>query len=206
MKSLTLNMTTCGWRFMHTTIFAAYFIGLWELTQDVALRNLDEFYNINAAKGRWLDMIGNIFNLQRPFGISGNQFILDIDRLDDPEVILDGFPESVQDDLYRTLIQLRAASKNKLFTMKNIADMITDILGRDQVIVQFRENTDQNGNYVPRYFRILLTFKNSLVAKTFIGLVDLNPEILGKPMGYHYDIYCNWDPDADYLPAVGTAN
>ena len=198
MKSLTLNYTTLGWRFMHTKIFAAYFVGLWELVQDVALRNLDEFYNVDAAEGRWLDMIGNIFNLRRPFGISGNQFVLDIDRLDDPDVVLDGLAESVQDNLYRTLIKLRGASKNKLFTMQNIADMLKDILGRDQVIVEFRENTDQNGNYVPRYFRLLLTFKDSTVAKIFIGLVDLNPDILGKPMGYHYNIYCYWDPNADY--------
>lgn len=198
MKSLTLNWTTAGWRFMHAPIFSTNFVEQWKLIQDVALRNLDEFYNLNAASGAWLDMIGNIFNLRRPYGINGNQFVLNLDRLNDPSVVLNGYPESVSDQIYRILIQMRAASKNKLFTMKNIAEMITTVLGADQVIVQFRENTDVLGNYVPRYFRILLTFKESLTAKIFLGLVEMNPDLLGKPMGYHYDIYCNWDPDADY--------
>lgn len=198
MKSLTLNLTTMGWRFAHTPIFSKNFVEQCNLFQDVALQNLDEFYNIDAAQGVWLDMIGNIFNLKRPYGINGNQFVLNLDKLNDPTVVLNGYPESVSDNIYRILIKMRAASKNKLFTMKNIKEMLETVLGADNVNVQFRENTNVLEQYVPRYFRVLLTFRDALTAKIFLGLIDMNPDLLGKPMGYHYDIYCSYDPNAEY--------
>lgn len=187
-----------GWRFAHTPIFSKNFVEQCNLFQDVALQNLDEFYNIDAAQGVWLDMIGNIFNLKRPYGINGNQFVLNLDKLNDPTVVLNGYPESVSDNIYRILIKMRAASKNKLFTMKNIKEMLETVLGADNVNVQFRENTNVLEQYVPRYFRVLLTFRDALTAKIFLGLIDMNPDLLGKPMGYHYDIYCSYDPNAEY--------
>ena len=195
-KQLTFSEATLGWRFAHTEIFLKHFIKQWELLQDVQIKNLDEYWNINAAKGDWLKEIGAIFHIPRPQVLSGEAFVLDIDMLDDPEVFLDGALEDIGDVFFRKLIILRSISTMKLFSIKNIAENLYEAFGRDQVKVEIFENSDANGNYKERYFRLKLTFKNSDMIKLFVGLQETYPLILiGKPMGVSYDIYVEHDPN-----------
>lgn len=195
-KELTFSTATLGWRFAHTEIFLKNFIKQWELLQDVQIKNLDEYWNINAASGEWLKQIGATFHVDKPQVLSGNAFILDIDMMDDPSVFLDGTNEDIADDIFRKIIILRSISTMKLFSIKNIADNLYQAFGSDQIKVEIFENTDVNGNYKERYFRLLLTFKNTEMIKLFIGLQETFPLILiGKPMGVSYDIYVDYDPN-----------
>lgn len=195
-KELTFCAETLGWRFSHTEIFLTHFIKQWELLQDVALKNLDEYWNLESASGAWLKQIGEAFHIQKPQVLSGNAFVLNIDKLNDPEVVLNGTPEDIADKLFRSLIVLRSISSMKLFSMKNIADNIYAAFGEDQVKVEFRENTDREGNPVPHYFRLIITFKDKTLIKVFVGLQQIHPLILiGKPMGVSYDVFCEYDPN-----------
>lgn len=195
-KQLTFSSATLGWRFAHTEIFLKHFVKQWELLQDVQIKNLDEYWNINAATGDWLKQIGSIFHIERPQVLSGDAFVLDIDMLDDPEVFLDGALDDIADDIFRKMIILRSISTMKLFSVKNIADNLYEAFGRDQIKVEIFENRDINGNYKDRYFRMLLTFKNTAMIKLFVGLQETFPLILiGKPMGVSYDIFIAYDPN-----------
>lgn len=195
-KELTFSSATLGWRFAHTDIFLKNFIKQWELLQDVQIKNLDEYWNINIASGEWLKQLGVIFHVEKPQILSGDAFILDIDMMDDQSVFLDGTTEDIADELFRKIIIVRSISTKKLFSMKNIADNIYSAFGADQVKVEFRENTDLNDQPKERYFRIILTFKNQEMIKLFVGLQETLPLILiGKPMGVSYDIYVEYDPN-----------
>lgn len=195
-KELTFSSATLGWRFSHTEIFLKHFVKQWELLQDVQLKNLDEYWNLNVATGEWLKQLGATFHVDKPQILSGNAFILDIDRLDDESVFLDGTNEDIADDIFRKIIILRSISTRKLFSMKNIADNLYSAFGTDKIKVEFRENTDLNDQPKERYFRLLLTFKDAGMIKLFIGLQETFPLILiGKPMGVSYDIYVEHDPN-----------
>ena len=199
-KELTFSEATLGWRFAHTEIFLRHFIKQWELLQDVQIKNLDEYWNINAATGTWLKQIGAAFHIEKPQILAGDAFILDIDAMDNPSdrepVYLDGSVEDMADELFRKIIILRSISTRKLFSIKNIAENLYDAFGRDQIKVEFKENVDINGNPKERYFILILTFKDTEMIKLFIGLQETFPLILiGKPMGVSYDIYVEYDPD-----------
>ena len=195
-KELTFSSATLGWRFSHTEIFLKHFIKQWELLQDVQIKNLDEYWNINAASGEWLKQLGAIFHVEKSQVLSGNAFFLDIDMMDDESVFLDGTIEDIADDLFRKIIILRSISTRKLFSMKNIADNLYAAFGTDKIKVEFRENTDLNDQSKERYFRLLLTFKDVEILRLFIGSQTTFPLILiGKPMGVSYDIYVEYDPD-----------
>lgn len=195
-KELTFSSATLGWRFAHTEIFLQNFIKQWQLLQDVQIKNLDEYWNINVASGEWLKQLGATFHVEKPQILSGNAFILDIDILDDESVFLDGTNEDIADDIFRKIIILRSISTRKLFSIKNIADNIYSAFGADQVKVEFKENVDRLGNPKERYFQLILTFKNHEMIKLFIGLQETFPLILiGKPMGVSYDIYVEYDPN-----------
>lgn len=195
-KELTFSAATLGWRFAHTEIFLKHFIKQLELLQDVQIKNLDEYWNIEAANGKWLKQVGAIFRLNQPNSLSGDQFVLDIDKLDDPNVVLDGTTAEIPDALFRSLIVLRSASTMQLFSIPNIAKNLYQAFGSDKIKVEFFENTDNWGNPKPMYFRILITFKDYETVKTFVGLQDTYPLIMiGKPMGISYDIYGAHDPN-----------
>ena len=195
-KELTFSEATLGWRFAHTEIFLKNFIKQWELLQDVQIKNLDEYWNINAATGEWLKQLGEIFDTSKVQTIGENAFMLNVSRLNDSDSRLNGNIEDVADDLFRKIILIRSLSVNKLFSMKNIADSLYNAFGRDQIKVEFRENTDNFDNPVPRFFRILLTFKDSEMIRMFNGMQLLHPMLfIGKPMGVSYHIYVNWDPN-----------
>lgn len=193
---LTFSNATLGWRFAHTQIFLTHFIQQWLLLQDVQLKNLDEYWNIDKAGGLWLNQIGELFKLARPVGLIGNQFILNIDKLNDPAVVLNGDSAEILDKMFRILIKLRNRCTLKLFSMKNIADVMYYVFGQENIKVEFRENTDRFNNPKAQYFRIFLTFKNSDDYRVFVGIIDTNPTLFfGKPMGVSYDTFCFWNPD-----------
>lgn len=195
-KELTFSEATLGWRFAHTEIFLKHFIKQWELLQDVQIKNLDEYWNINAASGTWLNQLGEIFDTARVQTLGENAFMLNVSRLNDPDSRLNGKIEDVADELFRKIVLLRALSVNKLFSMKNIAEDLYEVFGRDQIKVEFRENTDDFGNYKAQYFRILLTFKDSEMIRMFGGMQKTHPMLfIGKPMGVGYHIYISYDPN-----------
>ena len=196
-KELTFSEATLGWRFAHTDIFLKHFIKQWELLQDVQIKNLDEYWNINEATGKWLSQIGELFDTARVETVSEDAFLLNVSRLNIPEEArLNGQNEEVEDGLFRKLILVRSLSVNKLFSMKNIAETLYDVFGLDQIKVEFRENITSQGIAKDRYFQLLLTFKDGDMMRAFNGMRLLRPNLfLGKPMGVSYDIYVIYDPN-----------
>lgn len=196
-KELTFSEATLGWRFAHTDIFLKHFIKQWELLQDVQIKNLDEYWNINEATGKWLNQIGELFDTARVETVSEDAFLLNVSRLNVPEEArLNGKNEEVEDELFRKLILVRSLSVNKLFSMKNIAETLYEVFGRDQIKVEFRENITSQGVAKDRYFQLLLTFKDSDMIRAFNGMRLLRPNLfLGKPMGVSYNIYVIYDPN-----------
>lgn len=195
-KELTFSEATLGWRFAHTEIFLQHFIKQWELLQDVQIKNLDEYWNINVATGAWLSQLGEVFDTARVQTLGENAFLLNVSRLNDADSRLNGKVQDVADDLFRKIILMRSLSVNKLFSMKNIAEGLYEVFGRDQIKVEFRENTDDFGNPQPQFFRILLTFKDSEVIREFNGMLKTHPMLfIGKPMGVSYYIYISYDPN-----------
>lgn len=195
-KELTFSEATLGWRFSHTERFLTNFIKQWELLQDVQIKNLDEYWNIKAATGKWLNQLGVIFDTARVRTLGENAFMLNVSRLNDTETRLNGTPTEVDDEFFRKIILIRSLAVNKLFCMKNIADALYEIFGEDQIKVEFRENTDSFGNYQPMHFRVLLTFKSLEMIQKFQGLQVLFPMLfIGKPMGISYHIYVSYNPN-----------
>lgn len=196
-KELTFSEATLGWRFAHTDIFLKHFIKQWELLQDVQIKNLDEYWNINEATGKWLSQIGELFDTARVETVSEDAFLLNVSRLNIPEEArLNGQNEEVEDGLFRKLILVRSLSVNKLFSMKNIAETLYEVFGLDQIKVEFRENITSQGIAKDRYFQLLLTFKDGDMMRAFNGMRLLRPNLfLGKPMGVSYDIYVIYDPN-----------
>ena len=195
-KELTFSSATLGWRFAHTDIFLRHFIKQWELLQDVALKNLDEYWNISAASGNWLKQIGTIFDIERPQLLSDDAFMLDVDQLDDPNKILDGTIEDMADDLFRKIILLHASTVNRLFSIPNVAQNLYQVFGQNQIKVEFFENIDSLGNPKDRYFQLKITFKDLEMLKLCVALQDTLPHaLIGKPMGVSYDVYFEHDPN-----------
>ena len=195
-KKLTFSEATLGWRFAHTKIFLQNFIKQIELLEDVQIKNLDEYWNIMEATGLWLRQLGNIFHLDRPSALYGDQFVLNVDHLNDNSVVLNGHIADITDALFRSLIVLRSISTMKLVSMKNIAENISAAFDPNVVKVEFRENTDRLGNFKERYFRIIITFRDALTLKMFMGLQLLQPLLLvGKPMGVSYEIFYELNPN-----------
>lgn len=194
MKSLILNWTTAGWRFQNTSIFSKNFEEQWKLLQDVQIKNLDEYFNLDVAEGVWLDQVGELFGMSRDYkSLSGDQFTLDADQLDIPVIYLDGHSGALTDSLYRTLIKIKVDSSKKLFSMPNIRDNLIKILGEENIDVQFLENVDPyTGEYRPMYFQLKLLFKDAVQGKIFMSLLIGYPHLFDKPMGVSYDIICDF--------------
>ena len=196
-KELTFSEATLGWRFAHTQIFLKHFIKQWELLQDVQIKNLDEYWNLNEATGTWLNQLGEIFDTQRVFATSPDAFMLNVSHLNDPDKAhLNGITEEIVDELFRKLILIRSLSVNKLFSMKNVADSLYEVFGEDQIKVEFIENITNQGIPKDRYFQILLTFKDNEMLRMFNGMRLLQPHLfIGKPMGVSYDVYVFYNPN-----------
>lgn len=195
-KQLTFSEATLGWRFAHTERFLKHFIKQWELLQDVQIKNLDEYWNINAATGQWLKQLGEVFDTVKVQTLGENGFMLNVSALNDSQYILNGTPTDVEDDLFRKIILLRSFSVNKLFSMKNIADNLYEAFGTNNIKVEFRENTTNQGLPKDRFFRILLAFKELDMLRMFVAMQLLYPRLLiGKPMGVDYRIEVTHDPN-----------
>ena len=110
-KELTFSSATLGWRFSHTEIFLKHFVKQWELLQDVQIKNLDEYWNLNVATGEWLKQLGATFHVDKPQILSGNAFILDIDMLDDESVFLDGTNEDIAEEFRCSVSTIRGIKR-----------------------------------------------------------------------------------------------
>ena len=197
MKTLTLNWTTAGWRFRHTEIFAKDFVEKWKVMQDIQLKNLDEFFNLDAASGVWLDSVGSIFGINRDYvKMRGDAFILDVDKLDEDISYLDGHEGQLLDPLYKMLIKLKTASSRKLFCMPNLRQIVVDLLGEENVRVEFIENkAPYSDNFQAQYFQMHIYFIDPTYAGIFVLLINVFPNLFDKPMGVSYDVFCHYDEE-----------
>lgn len=154
--------------------------GLGDIVARHSMWNFYKFFDVDQATGIWLDKLGELYNYQRPFGLTGSVFVLDIDSLDDVTVLMDGLSAELVDAFYRTLLKLRQAGNRTMLSYQTIEETFEIAFGTDNVEVEIEDD------YMS--FTVYLTFVNPLDVKVLLTILDIEPEILGRFPGVSYTI------------------
>lgn len=147
--------------------------GLFPIFRQASPRDLMNFFDIDRASDKWLDAIGEIFGITRYYSTISNLFILDIDKLDDSSIRLDGEPSSINDEEYRSLIKVFLFRKGKHFTIENIYEVIQNAFNPYSIDI-----IDGNGEVT-----INLVFSDLNALRKFNSLYNINNNLLGVPTG-----------------------
>lgn len=155
--------------------------GLGAIVANSSLWDFYKFFDLNQATGTWLNKIGALYNINRPIGLNGSQFVLDVDALDDPEAILDGLTAALLDDFYRALIQMRLQTFLDFASVDSISDLFERMFGgQDKCLCVVNEG------YMS--FTVDLYFADPRDIKILNTVLDLNPNIIGDFPGVSYTV------------------
>lgn len=168
-------------RYNNSPMIRKLYDGLGAIIDNSSLWDFYKFYDVEQAKGPWLDKLGALYNLNRPIGLTGQVFVLDIDRLDDETIVLDGFTESLSDNMFRSLFKLLTTSYLVLPSVDSLSTFFQDVFGGEQEV-----RCDIIDSYMK--FTINLYFANPQYVKVLYTILDLNPRILGDFPGVDYKI------------------
>lgn len=166
--------------------------GLGAVVANSSLWDFYKFFDVNEAAGTWLDRLGKLYNINRPVGLTGSVFVLDIDALDDESVMMDGLTESLADSIYRNLFKLLTESYLKFASVDTLTDLFEGIFGG---------NNELRCEVIEDYmsFTIYLYFANPSYVKVLYTILDINPHIIGDFPGVDYTIiptFMNPPPEA----------
>lgn len=140
-----------------------------------------KFFDSSQALGQWLDRLGTLYNIKRPIGLNGSQFLLDVDMLDDPNIVLDGLSSALADSFYRRIFEIRTRTNLDFASVDTISDLFEDIFGGpEQCRCEIEENFMS--------FVINLYFADPLEIKTLNTILDMNPNIIGEFPGVSYTV------------------
>lgn len=168
-------------RYNNSPMIRKLYDGLGAIIDNSSLWNFGNFFDVNQATGVWLDKLGTLYNLNRPIGLTGQVFVLDIDRLDDQGIRMDGFTESLSDAMFRSLFRLLTASYLVLPSVDTLVEFFQDVFGgEEQVRCEIIDSF--------MYFEINLYFANPQYVKVLYTILDLNPRILGDFPGVDYKV------------------
>lgn len=168
-------------KYNHSPLIRKLYDGLGIIFDNSSLWNFSDFFNVEVAIGAWLDKLGALYNLNRPYGLTGQVFVLDIDMLDDESIVMDGFTEALSDIMFRSLFRLLTSSYLVLPSVDTLSNFFEDVFGgpeevRCEIIDQYMK------------FTINLYFANPQYVKVLYTILDLNPKILGVFPGVDYEI------------------
>lgn len=155
--------------------------GLGAIIANSSLWDFYKFFDVEQAGGTWLNKLAKLYNIDRPSGLTGAVFVLDIDKLDDESVKMDGDNDNLSDDVFRSLFRLLTSSYLVLPSVDTLCGFFEDVFGganncRCEIIDAFMQ------------FEIHLYFADPQYVKVLYTILDLNPRILGDFPGVDYTI------------------
>jgi hypothetical protein len=120
--------------------------GLFDFFKGNSKSSLYDIFDVDLAEGEWLDLIGNLIDVYRPFVLTGNAFTLDDTLTDDDDYQMDGDGVPAPDDLYRLLINNKIKINNSRQTTDEIQQRISDVVGIDRLV--WEENVKDITNLI----------------------------------------------------------
>jgi len=120
--------------------------GLFDFFKGNSKSSLYDIFDVDLAGGEWLDLIGNLIDVYRPFILTGNAFTLDSTLMDDDDFQLDGDGIPAPDDLYRLLIKNKININNSRQTTNEILQRINNVIGIERLV--WEENTKEITNLI----------------------------------------------------------
>lgn len=155
--------------------------GLGAIIGNSSLWDFYKFFDAEQASGSWLDKLASLYNVSRPVGLTGAVFVLDIDKLDDESIQMDGGENTLTDDVFRSLFRLLTSSYLVLPSVDTLVQFFEDVFGgSNQVRCEIIDS------YMS--FKIYLYFANPQYVKILYTLLDANPYILGIIPGVSYEV------------------
>lgn len=155
--------------------------GLGAIIGNSSLWDFYKFFDAEQASGSWLDKLASLYNVSRPVGLTGAVFVLDIDKLDDESIQMDGGENTLTDDVFRSLFRLLTSSYLVLPSVDTLVQFFEDVFGgSNQVRCEIID--------LYMSFKIYLYFANPEYVKILYTLLDTNPYILGIIPGVSYEV------------------
>ena len=147
--------------------------GLYALAVQASPDDLKNIYDLDNARGKWLDLIGTNCNVPRWYAALNDAFTLDVDYLDDPTIVLDGKEGSINDVKYRALIKLSLYRRRKAFSIPNIYEVLMEAFNPYSIDIIEGDAT----------MTIDLVFSNIGDLRIFNALYNIDNNLLGRPTG-----------------------
>lgn len=181
-------------QYKSTTRLAGLLHGLQENAVSVSNESLFNFFNLDEARGAWLDQYGAWQNIPRPYIIATTTFIMDASLMDGPD-LLDGGGSFAPDDVYISYIRGQLLKRNSRFTINDIINLLLYVTGAAKIFIN--ETVKTLDIYIgasvedqKRIFALLSSFD-----RTWFGLpsgVRLGAfEVLVLPVGTDFFIMDN---------------
>lgn len=156
--------------------------GLGAIISNSSLWDFYKFFDAEQAGGVWLNKLAKLYNVERPIGLTGRVFVLDIDSLDDESIVMDGKNDVASDEVFRSLFRLLTASWLVLPSVDTLVQFFEDVFGgankvRCEIIESFMR------------FEIYLYFADPQYVKILYTILDTRPKIIGDIPGVDYEVF-----------------
>lgn len=156
--------------------------GLGAIISNSSLWDFYKFFDAEQAVGVWLNRLAKLYNVERPIGLTGRVFVLDIDSLDDESIVMDGKNDVASDEVFRSLFRLLTSSWLVLPSVDTLVQFFEDVFGgankvRCEIIESFMR------------FEIYLYFADPQYVKILYTILDTQPKILGDMPGVDYEVF-----------------
>lgn len=155
--------------------------GLGAIFDNHSLWDFYKFFDTDQAFGVWLDKLGALYNIARPIALTGEVFVLDVDGLDNPSVLLDGLTAAISDKMFRRLIQIKMASNLEMPSVDSISDLFERVFGGPDLC-----RCEIEEEYMS--FVVNLYFADPLDIKVMYTVLDINPNVIGEFPGVSYRV------------------
>jgi len=102
----------------------------------VSNEDLFNFFDLDLAKGAWLDQLGAYLNIPRPYVITDQALIMDDPEcfMDDPNFLMDGLG-LVDDPTYKAYIRGIIYKRNSRFTINDIINCLLYVAAGSKISV-----------------------------------------------------------------------
>lgn len=180
-KSNLIDPWRLALRYNNSPLMRKLYDGLGTIFDNSSMWDFYKFFNTDEARGTWLDKIGNLYGIPRPLGVPGDQFVLDVDMLDDDTVVLDGSVGQLLDVYYRRLLQIKAFTNLTLPSVNTIAQIFDEVFAFPDTVI-----TKVIDGYMR--FDIEVYFGKPSNVKILQTILDNDPHFLGEFPGVDYSV------------------
>jgi hypothetical protein len=176
--SQNLNFPYVYYQYQNANSLNIILNGIFNLGNDASIQNLNNFFDLDMAEGKWLDQLGLYLGYPRPLLVgNGKIFGYNIGALYNDGYLYNGrngAKEPANDILYRYLLKGTIQKRNSHFTNEEIRASLKSVLGAISVKI------DESN----KMLAITCTFQNNPWIKNIINLLNiLDPRWFGLPTG-----------------------